>query len=318
MNNQTTEELLLAGMERFTADVTAPSGLAIRAARHRRRRVATALAAVGAAATGGAVIAAVAVAGPAPVTGSQQAQTAAYVVRRTESALAAASSQGLVQSDRVTTSGQIRITYNIAAIGIQHSPGYNKAGTSSAAWVYGQQDKFATYASSGQLASVLGIATAHQQQTGTSVDYQNRTWWQYTRPTRPPFARPTGCRAAEDPTAPFGQSVDLAAELRTQLSCGDYTMAGTHLVDGVEALELKWVPSAEGARSQVTFWVDPATYLPVRSVITWQSPPIPGQAHWAGQVQIDYQWLAPTPANVAELHVTIPPGFTEVSVPTSG
>jgi hypothetical protein len=59
MSNQTTEELLLAGMERFTADVTPPSGLAVRAARHRRRRIA--------AATAVAVIAAVAVAvaGPA-------------------------------------------------------------------------------------------------------------------------------------------------------------------------------------------------------------------------------------------------------------
>ena len=67
----------------------------------------------------------------------------------------------------------------------------------------------------------------------------------------------------------------------------------------------------------MTFWVDPATYLPVRSVSTLESPLIPGQAQLAGQLQIDYRWLAPTPANVAELHVTIPPGFTEVPAPIS-
>jgi hypothetical protein len=246
------------------------------------------------------------------VAGGQQAQTAAYVVSRTESALAAASGQGLVDSTRVTTSGGLRIILYGNATAIELSPRF-KGGTSSAVWVYGQQDKFATYASSGQLASVYGIATAHQQWTGTSVDYQNRTWWQDTWATRRPFAPAPGCKGAEDGVDPFGQGgVDLAAALRTELSCGDYTMAGTHLVDGVEALELKSASSAGALRRQMTFWVDPATYLPVRSVTTLESPPIPGQAQLAGQVQIDYRWLAPTPANVAELHVTIPPGFTKV------
>src|SRR5581483_10856323 len=101
-----TEELLVAGMERFTADVTAPpEGLAARAARNRQRRRITAAAAT--AVTAAAGIAAVAVAGPAPT--SKDAQTTAYVISRTESALAATSSENLVENGRITATGQLQI-----------------------------------------------------------------------------------------------------------------------------------------------------------------------------------------------------------------
>ena len=313
MSNQTTEELLLAGMERFTADVTAPSGLAVRAARRRRRRrIAAAAATAGTVVTAGAVIAAVAVAAPVPAgPGGQQAQTAAYVVSRTESALAAAGSQALVESTRVTTSGGLRIeflnggTLVIADLG-------SRGSTRVAAWVYRQRDKFAAYTSSGQLTSVAGITAVRQRKTTTSVDYQHRTWWRSSWPALLPFAQEpkSGCGdlklAGLDILGLSGG--DQAAALRAALSCGDYTMAGTHLVDGVQALELKQVPSA-ASQSQVTFWVDPATYLPVRGVATFEAPGM------AGRAQADYRWLAPTSAHVAELDVTIPPGFTEVSAP---
>jgi hypothetical protein len=315
MSNQTTEELLLAGMERFTADVTAPSGLAVRAARRRRRRrVATAAATAGTVITAGAVIAAVAVAGPVPAgPGGQQAQTAAYVVGRTESALAAAGRQDLVESTRVTTSGGLGIEFlnggplvTIADLGSQGS-------TRVAAWVYQQQDKLATYTSSGQLTSVAGITAARQRETTTSVDYQHRTWWRSSWPALLPFAPEpkSGCgdlKLAGLDILGLGGG-DQAAALRAALSCGDYTMAGAHLVDGVQALELKQVPSA-ASQSQMTFWVDPVTYLPVRGVATFEAPGM------AGRAQADYRWLAPTSANVAELDVTIPPGFTQVSAPT--
>ena len=80
-------------------------------------------------------------------------------------------------------------------------------------------------------------------------------------------------------------------------------------MDGVEALELKPVPSADGFVN-VTFWVDPASYLPVRSVAMFR---MPLSNH--GRVQVDFRWLRPTAANVAKLDVTIPPGFTRESTP---
>jgi hypothetical protein len=313
MSNQTTEELLLAGMERFTADVTAPSGLAVRAARHRRhRRIVTAASTVGAAVAAGAVIAAVAVAGPVPAgPGGQQAQTAAHVVSRAESALAATGSQDLVESTRVTTSGGLGIEFLNGGSLVTTADLGSRGSTRVAAWVYRQQDKFATYTSSGQLTSVAGI-TAGQRRTTTSVDYQHRTWWRRTWPAQLPLAPEPklGCGGPKFAAlAILGLSGgDQAVALRTALGCGDYTMAGTHLVDGVEALELKLVPSA-ALQFQVTFWVDPATYLPVRSVATFEGPGMTGRA------QVDYRWLMPTPASVAELDVTIPPGFTEVPAP---
>jgi hypothetical protein len=312
MSNQTTEELLLAGMERFTADVTPPSGLAVRAARHRRRRrIATA--AAGAAATAGAVLAGVAVAGPVPAApGGQQAQTAAYVVSRTESAVAAVSSQDLVESDRVTTYGSAVYPLDDERVGrnlFLDLFGFSRTGAGrSAVWVYGQQFKVGDYTSSGQLASIIGIAADQQQVQLTTVDYQKRTWHRSTW-------RQPGQLHAPEPGCANTWNLHLFAQgdvvaLRMALSCGDYTVAGTQRVDGVEAVELKPAPSAR--MFAVTFWVDPATYLPVRSVVT-EKPN--AAASPAGRVQIDYQWLAPTPANVAELDVTIPPGFTEVKAP---
>jgi len=58
--------------------------------------------------------------------------------------------------------------------------------------------------------------------------------------------------------------------------------------------------------------VDPSNYLPVRTSISFLG------SH--GQVSIlvaDYQWLPPTPANLAALHATIkgaiiPPQFREL------
>ena len=73
----------------------------------------------------------------------------------------------------------------------------------------------------------------------------------------------------------------------------------------MRALELK--PAAKGTMATV-FWVDPATYLPVRDVTTI-SPPATGRVT---TITDDFRWLPPTPANLADLDVRIPPGFTQV------
>jgi hypothetical protein len=53
--------------------------------------------------------------------------------------------------------------------------------------------------------------------------------------------------------------------------------------------------------SGFTLWVNPATYLPVRMTI--------------GPVNASFEWLAPTPANLAPLHLTVPAGFRQVPPP---
>jgi len=107
------EELLRDGMERFTADVQAPAGLASMVGRLRRRRQAVrAVVACGAAA----VTAAAAVAVITGVSGGlarhgadgAQARTVAYVVRRVEDAL---TGQHLVFRGTTTSTTQTSVTW---------------------------------------------------------------------------------------------------------------------------------------------------------------------------------------------------------------
>jgi hypothetical protein len=58
--------------------------------------------------------------------------------------------------------------------------------------------------------------------------------------------------------------------------------------------------------------VNPATYLPVRTVGTLTLIP---SRHQAWTEQTDYRWLKPTPASLAQLTVRVPVGFTKVGAP---
>jgi hypothetical protein len=305
MSNQSTEDLLRDGMARFAADVTqAPGGLAARAIRQRRRRGFVRAAA--AAGTLAAVIAAIAVIEAAPARpAGQEAQTAAFVISRTEFALGTVSSENFVESYRFTTlSGSGVIFENVGPV---------SAATTLTMWMYAHQVKLVTHAAGGQLGTVSGWSTTGQMIT-TTADYQNRTWWRRIGPGVSPYAGLSACRAAEEVTlqGPWETGYgDLAAQLRTALRCGQFWMAGRQRVDGVETVELKLIPSADTPVRQ-TFWVDASSYLPVRSVVANYS--MPGMV-W--EYQTDYRWLPPTAANVAEVHVTIPAGFAQVAAPAS-
>ena len=76
-------------------------------------------------------------------------------------------------------------------------------------------------------------------------------------------------------------------------------MAGRQLIDGIDAIKI----TGNGGRD--TLWVNPAGYLPVRVMLTLR----------AIQIQTDFSWLAPTPANLAQLNVTVPAGFRQVAPP---
>ncbi|HXL90221.1 MAG TPA: hypothetical protein VN969_14840 [Streptosporangiaceae bacterium] len=308
MSNQSTEEQLRAGMARFTADVTAaPEGLAMRTIRHRRRHaIATVTGTAGAVAIAVAVFAAVAVTGSAPAhPAGQQVKTAAYVISRTESALGAAGSENLVENYRYTTINGSEVEFENVG------PASDTA--SIAMWTYGQHVKLVTYADGGRLGSVSGWSTSGKMTT-TTADYQNKTWWRRMTPGISPYSAVPGCRAAVEVSlqGPWETGYgDLAAALRTALRCGQYTLAGTQRVDGVETVELKLVPSADSPVRQ-TFWVNSSSYLPVRSVAANYS--MPGSV-W--EYQTDYRWLQPTSANVAEVNVAIPAGFTQVPAPVT-
>ena len=102
--NTDVEELLRDGMERFTAGVQAPAGLARTASRlhHRRLAVRAAVACGTAAVTAAAVLAVAAGAGGGPARSGpavSRAHTTAYVISRVEKALAG---QHLVLHGRIS------------------------------------------------------------------------------------------------------------------------------------------------------------------------------------------------------------------------
>jgi hypothetical protein len=81
-------------------------------------------------------------------------------------------------------------------------------------------------------------------------------------------------------------------------------------VDGVAAIELSY-PGANGTL-HLLLWVNAQTYLPLRME----------KLHWLNDYpdskqQYDYQFLSPTPANLAKLKLTGPPGDQRSSSPAA-
>ena len=289
-----TEELLRAGMERFAADTDVPPGLAARATRHRQRSKRTRTAAAIGAAAAAVTAVVVTIPGPAP-----RLQTAAYVVSRVQGALTQASSQDYIQYRRETTTALIYLSNDVS-------------GPSVGSWTYRGQGRDVVYSSGGQVTHDIGRVTKGGRETTTEVNYQEKTWSREINAANTPLTAPTPESSCDEATVLAGGALgdgDPAAEIRTALSCGQYVVAGTQRVDGVRALELK--PATKGTLTTV-FWVDPATYLPVRAVTTI-SPPTTVRVT---TITDDFRWLRPTPANLADLGVRIPAGFTQV--PPSG
>jgi hypothetical protein len=65
------------------------------------------------------------------------------------------------------------------------------------------------------------------------------------------------------------------------------------------------------APTTTVFWIDAVTYLPVRAEIVY------GKGDTGKEVQYVevFQWLPPTAANLKNLDVPIPAGFTRVPPP---
>jgi len=122
------------------------------------------------------------------------------------------------------------------------------------------------------------------------VQYGNRTW-----------SDTTSLVASQSPAASL-------QELRESIATGDFTAARKTGLNGRTVLELTAHYKDAGQESEQTVWVDPATYLPVRTL-----------SDSAGiKIQVDYGFLPPTPANMAELKAAIPPGFTRTATIQKG
>jgi hypothetical protein len=96
-----------------------------------------------------------------------------------------------------------------------------------------------------------------------------------------------------------------AGGIRAELANGQFTIIGRTVLDGKQAIELKFnVPPSSEAPAHVTaerMWVSATAYLPMRDYTRWSN----GQ-----QAVFDYVFLPPTPENLAKLRPAIPAGYT--------
>jgi hypothetical protein len=99
------------------------------------------------------------------------------------------------------------------------------------------------------------------------------------------------------------------ALIREALACHLFRLDGRQWVDGIDALRLVSTRHMLPAQEEMNLWVNPKTYLPVRT--RWNHSPLP----WNRGGVIDFTWLPPTPANLAKLRVSVPAGLPAVRLP---
>jgi hypothetical protein len=321
--NTDVEELLREGMERFTAGVRAPAGLADTARRlHRRRLAVRAAVACGTAAvTAAAVTVTVAATGTAPRTGpgGARAQTAAYVVQRVEKALA----------------GQHRV--------FRGRTSSNTWGP-TVTWGYGPRNRFEEFTGNGcRHALPSGECTHHGgserylaqgtaliggKLTGVYVTYYNREWSLVPGSTRPPTSACSATGALEM-SGPPPTPIQWPDFIRSTLACGAAVVTGHVRINGEETTKITGqpvtVPLGAGearavrekyVRARWTLYVNPKTYLPVRLSGSDETFGGPAPSTHGASVT-DVQWLRPTAANIAKALVPIPPGFRHVKSPAN-
>ena len=295
------EQQLRGAMERFTEDVRLPPGLAVKAHRHQQKRRMTTRA-VAAAGTAAAVAAAVAVAGAAGAFGSAShppVRTAytVYVISHVEHALAAPRLGNLIEADRtVYPPGSTLQPFPHDLLGKAGGAGVSSPWDvgSTLHWIYHGSISFSSFTASGQRVFDWGITPGHGN---TTVIYGNRTWWTAPAPGGHGGSGPAGCLRGSVISLARGAGNGWPGFIRSQLACGAYTVAGRQVIGGVNTIKIT------GASGRFTFWVDPGTYLPVQMTM--------------GQEQTEFHWLAPTPANLARLKVTVPAGFRHVPAPAA-
>jgi hypothetical protein len=296
------EDRLHADMERFTRDLRVPEGLALKAYRHNRQRRRTLRVTTTSGAALVAVASAVAIAGVSGAFGSAPAPagetpTTAYVLEHVESALAPASVDSLISLDRIVFPPGA--TFQPVVGGLS---GGTVSGGAGSPWrvasmlisAYQGSQRYSAYGPSGRPVFDVGVSRANGSESQTAVIYRDRTWWTATATT--PAGGPTSPGCVQNSIAlTGGPGNGWPAFIRSQLSCGAYTVVGHQVVSGIDAIKIA------GHAGQLTLLVNPATYLPIQLSI--------------GPLQMHFQWLPPTPAELAQLRVAVPAGFQQVPPP---
>ncbi|HTZ30175.1 MAG TPA: hypothetical protein VMC83_39645 [Streptosporangiaceae bacterium] len=290
--NTEVEELLRDGMERFTAQVHAPAGLAGGAGRlrrqHRRRLAARAAVACGAAAAIAAGVTVAATGG----SGAAQAQTVAYVTKRVENALA---------------------TEKLVFVG--RSDG--KMGD-YVTWAYGPRSRWEEFSGSKPYWA-QGTALIGGKLVGAYVTYFDRRY--SLSPLGPQETSACSATDALSMGAPVIPTTHWTAFIDATLACGAASVSGHVWIDGMETTKITGKPitvrlsagyskvvKEKFATARWAVYVNPTTYLPVR--MDGSTETFGGSAGgFTSSFVTNVRWLLPTRANIAQALVTIPPGF---------
>lgn len=297
------EELVADSMRQHAATVRIPADLGCLArlarGRHRRRQ----LTVRGALATGTAVGAAAAViaVGTGPQrseSGTLPVQTTAYVVSHAEKALAQADAR-TIEVIRSSSHG-----LEVGGVSIQSPIRVRR----STYWSYGLRSTSQNYTANGSKINVVGTASdgpGSGKFTLTQVNDVARTWYRQTGRYlgSANIAVPGHC---SPPVMRTWLITTSARWIRYWLRCAVFVVSGRGHVDGVDAIKV--ILSKPQFRADEAMWLDPTTYLPVR-ILMYSTA---GPRAW---MQLDYQWLPPTRANLAHLIVKIPAGYRRVSPP---
>jgi len=277
-------------------------------ARRTRRALAVRAAVACVAVTAAAVITVTHAVGVSPARRSAvgiQARTAALVVWRLENALAGTN---VVLQQRYTFSPAFPVVTQWSYRGnfrVVQSGLMPPAAVAGLPWAQGRQSwGDGTVATNGKRAYV-------------QVDYRRREWYA----TSAQDFVPGGCSTDlvwVEYGAEMGDAADWARYVRQALSCGKFKVAGRAPVNGKETIEVTgsmvqphWI-GRWGLQVDVTMYVDPSTYLPVRMIWSNRTHAADGKP-LRGTVREEIRLLPPTPANVARASVTIPGGFRRVS-----
>jgi hypothetical protein len=309
------EELLREGIDRLASDPDAgagvPATLLHRARQHNRRRrqaIAGAIAAGTAAVTAAAVI--IATAGTAGSNPSAlHGQTITYVATRAEQALTQLNPARAIEMDTLSARGgnfgfTVMNTAFNGTTGTAQLPGVlgDVHASSEVDWSYDGLYLQHGYSAAGKLVYTVSIGS--QGEYGAA--YPARIRWHNPLTggsSSPPGGNPSlTCDNAGTGYPSWKPSITKA------LSCHLFTLGGSQQIAGIDTIKLVGKPvTAEGETFRQTLWVDPKTYLPLRTSTTFT------EAHRTATLTHDFHWLSPTKANLARLHAASERG----SIPAS-
>jgi hypothetical protein len=295
--NTELEQRLRADMEQATQGVHVPPGLALKAYRHQQKRTMTTRAAIAGAAAvlvAGALTAAGVTGAFGRPAGGPQVKTTTYVISRVERALSAPGMTNVIAYTRTDYPAGITLHATPGGLNASGGPGGNSSqqGDYELLWANLHTTKLSAFTATGHRVFDERIAVGNGSLTTTVVNYASHTWWttQSARPATGPGSASCMPGGGIRLSGGYNAWPDF---IRAQLACGAYTVAGKQAVGGVDALKIT------ASSGHLTLWVNASTYLPMRLE--------------DGGLQTDFQWLPPTPANLAMLNMTVPAGIHQVS-----